>query len=58
MTLAPGANVIKRFMSVIFQFTYKATVFVSCKPFKLSLMFVEKAGAYPCGAPKISSPIG
>jgi hypothetical protein len=43
---ALGPNVIKLFMSVIYECSQKARVFVPGKPFQLSLMFGGKAEAY------------
>jgi hypothetical protein len=45
-------------MSVIDEFRNKLECFVPGKPFKPSLVFVLKAGAYPSGATKRSSPLG
>jgi hypothetical protein len=47
MTLTPGANVIKPSMVVIYEFSFKARMFVSGRPFQPSLMFVGKAWSLP-----------
>ncbi len=44
--MTPGANVIKHFTVVSYDFSFKARAFVPGKPFQPSLMFVDKAGAY------------
>ncbi len=41
-----GANVIKLFTVVSYEFSQKARVFVACKPFQDSIVFADKAGAY------------
>ncbi len=41
----------KAFLSVIYEFSYKARAFVLGKPFQPSQMFSDKAGAYPSEAP-------
>ncbi len=40
---SPGANVIKLYLSVIYQFSYYARVFVCNKLFQPGLMFAGKA---------------
>ncbi len=45
-TFGPGVNVIKLFTAVIYKFSEKARLFVSCKPFKDSIVFVGEAGVY------------
>jgi hypothetical protein len=47
--MGPGPNVIKLFLSVIFEFLYQAEVLVPARIFQPSMMFVSKAGAYPSG---------
>jgi hypothetical protein len=49
-SLASGANVIKLFMDVIYEFLLWARAFVSGKPFQPWLMFAGKAWAYPSEA--------
>jgi hypothetical protein len=44
---SPGANVIKLFTAVSYDFSLKARAFIPGKPFQPSLMFAGKAGAYP-----------
>jgi hypothetical protein len=48
--LGPGANVIKLFTTVSYDFSY-ATEFVPGKPFQPSLMFVGRARAYTSDTP-------
>jgi hypothetical protein len=54
ITLGPGPNVIKLFMSVIYKCPYKARVFIAGKPFQPSLMFASQTGAYPSEAPEVA----
>ncbi len=42
----PGINVVKLFTAVSYKFSWQASVFVSCKPFKDSIVFDGKEGAY------------
>ncbi len=49
--MTPGANVIKLFTVVSYDFSQLATVFVLGKPFQLSLVFVGKARTYPSETP-------
>jgi hypothetical protein len=58
ITPRPGPNVIKLFTSVIYECLSQASVFVLLRPFRASLMFVSKAGAYPCEAPFRCSTLG
>ncbi len=41
----------KTFLSVIYEFSQSAKVFVPGKPFQLSLMYASKARAYLSGVP-------
>ncbi len=41
-----GVNVIKLFTTVIYECSQQTRVVVPSKPFQLSLMFADKAGAY------------
>jgi hypothetical protein len=50
-TERPGPNVIKLFTDVIYEFSYYARVFVPSNPFQPSLMFADKARAYPSEPP-------
>jgi hypothetical protein len=43
----PGLSIIKLFLAVIYECSYKARVFVPGKPFQLSLMFVSKIRSLP-----------
>jgi hypothetical protein len=54
---SPGADPIKIFTVVIFEFSQYARVFVPGKPFQPSLMFVSKAKTYPIEAPFRCSPL-
>jgi hypothetical protein len=45
--LTLGANFIKHFTGIIYEFLEKAGAFFPGKPFQRSLMFVGNAGAYP-----------
>jgi hypothetical protein len=42
-----GANPIKLFTAVIYEFSFYATVFVPGKPFQPNLMFVGKVRSLP-----------
>jgi hypothetical protein len=53
-----GAFTIKLFTAVIYEFFKQARVFVPGKPFKPSLMFVDKDGAYRSEAPFRCSTLG
>ncbi len=56
---SPGACTINLFTAVIYGFSYKASrVFVPGKPFQPSLMFADKARAYPSEAPFRCSTLG
>jgi hypothetical protein len=56
--ILPGANVIKLFTAVIYEFSLKARMYVPSKPFQLSLMFEGKAGACPSEASFRCSTLG
>jgi hypothetical protein len=56
--LPPGANVIKLFTAVSYEFSKQARAFVHGKPFHPSLMFAGKARAYPSEAPRLHSRVG
>jgi hypothetical protein len=47
----PGANPIKLFTAVIYEFSWKASVFVPGETFQISLMYASKARVYSSGAP-------
>ncbi len=47
MRLTPGANVIKLFTALSYDFSLKARAFVPGKPFQPSLMFVDGARSLP-----------
>ncbi len=56
--LIPGANVIKLFSAVNYDFLKYARVFVPGKPFQPSLMSSGKAGAYLSEAAFMYSTLG
>jgi hypothetical protein len=51
ITLAPGANVIKLFITVSFQFFYKLECSSPCKPYQDSIVFAGITGAYSSETP-------
>ncbi len=44
ITMGPGANVVKPFLPVVYEFSYYV---VPGNPYQPSRIFVGKAGAYP-----------
>ncbi len=53
--MGPWAQYYKKFMSLIYEFSYKARVFAPNKPFRPNLNFVIRAGAYHSRASERSS---
>ncbi len=47
MRLTPGANVIKIFTAMSYEFLLESKMFASSKPFQPSLLFVGKARSPP-----------
>jgi len=56
--LRSGANVIKLYTAVIYEFSYFARVFVPRKPFKDSIVLAGKEGAYLSETPFRCSNLG
>jgi hypothetical protein len=54
----PGANVIKHFSALSYNFSLSAIAFAPGKPFHPCQMFADKARAYPSEAPFRCSTLG